>query len=140
MFLRILESICGVMQRKEEMAWSGKCCTMPGQRCSNSQFALSHLCLFASILKNLTRIERIGCLFGSCAFGSTFLAELGIKNGIVVNDFVSACQCQHPTNLQKTGNGHKMNFLSHFACWYEYFLYLCKSNDGYGNNEYYFKI
>ena len=44
------------------------------------------------------------------------------------------------TNLQKTGNGHKMNFLSHFACWYEYFLYLCKSNDGYGNNEYYFKI
>ena len=91
MFLRIMESICGVMQRKEEMAWSGKCCTMPGQRCSNSQFALSHLCLFASILKNLTRIKRVGCLFGSCAFGSTFLAELGIKNGIVVNDFVIVC-------------------------------------------------
>ena len=36
MSLRILESICGVMQRNEEMALSGKCYTMPGQRFSNS--------------------------------------------------------------------------------------------------------
>jgi hypothetical protein len=34
--LRILDNICGVMLRKEEMALSGKCCTMPGQRFSNN--------------------------------------------------------------------------------------------------------
>ena len=36
----------------------------------------------------LTRIERVSSLFGSCTFGSTFLTELGIKNGIIVIDFV----------------------------------------------------
>ena len=35
MSLRILESICGVMQRKEEIAFRGRCSTIPGQRCSN---------------------------------------------------------------------------------------------------------
>ena len=59
--------------------------------CTLSQFALSHLSLFASILKYLARIERIGSLLSSCTFGSTFFAELGIKNGIVVNDFVIVC-------------------------------------------------
>ncbi len=34
----------------------------------------------------------------------------------------------------------KWKFLSYYACWYELFLYLCKSNSHYGNNEYYFKI
>ena len=35
MSFRILESICGVMQRNEAMALSGRCSTMPGQRRSN---------------------------------------------------------------------------------------------------------
>ena len=36
MFLRILESIWGVMQRNEEMAFRGRCCTIPGQRFNNN--------------------------------------------------------------------------------------------------------
>ena len=36
MSFRILESICGVMQRKEEIAFRGRCSTIPGQRCNSS--------------------------------------------------------------------------------------------------------
>ena len=36
MFLRILESICGVMQRNEAMAFRGRWWAMPGQRRSSN--------------------------------------------------------------------------------------------------------
>ena len=36
MSFRILESIWGVTFRKEAIAASGRCCTMPGQRCISS--------------------------------------------------------------------------------------------------------
>ena len=64
--------------------------------CTFCQFSLRHLGLLASILYNLPRIKRVSSLFSSSPFGCTLLAELCIKHGIIVNDFVIVCLHNKP--------------------------------------------
>ena len=58
---------------------------------TSCQLLLGHFSLLSCIQEYLTRIERISSFFCLNTLRCTFFAELGIKYGVIVNDFVIVC-------------------------------------------------